>query len=744
MRSFEIAFLELKRLASARAFRVAVAVVCLVPLLYGVLYLWAFWDPYQRLDKLPVALVVEDRPAKVAGKTLDVGNDLMASLQKSDSFDWQVVSADKAAIGLQDGDYYMTLTVPADFSARLAHADSDHPRRAVLQVRANEASNLLASQIGGRVFVEVQSSLARVTSQRYLNRIFVGLGDVRDGMTRAGSGARRLAGALGKASRGSQRLAGGLRSADAGARTLHGGLSSLSSGAGRLQAGAAEVASGAGRLASGVRTAGDGARSVAAGSRTIATGSQSLSDGLTRLFDLSGTLKSSAQQLSGGAGQVRNGAAAVATKTAEAAATAGRLAGGATQANQALTAYAKAHPEAADDPSFQAAVGAAEQVSGGLSQLAGGLDAAAPQLEQLASGAAQVGAGAEQLAGGLGDYSAAIGRAAAGAQELSGGASQLSRGAGSLAGGVVAAGSATEQLAAGTESLAAGSARLASGAAQSSAGSRSLTVGLDKLAAGGLSLGAGLQRAASGGAKLAGDLRAGAAGMPAFTPQARRARAAMMSAPVAMTTTREHPVSNYGTGFAPYFIPLALWVGALMAYFLVRPLGGRALASTLADPYVALAGLWPTVLISWVQSVVLLLVLQLALGLDPVLPVALYGFTLIAALAFSALLQFLSAALGTAGKFVAIVLLMLQLTSSAGTFPIQIVPRFFQVISPVLPMTYVVAGLRQAISGGSLSAVALNAFVLLGYAAVGVLLTILTAHRRRAWTMDRLKPVLGL
>ncbi len=93
MRSFEISLLELKRLVSARPFRLAVGVVCLVPLLYGVLYLWAFWDPYQRLDKLPVALVVEDRPAMRAGTTLHVGADLTKELKKSGSFDWQVVSA---------------------------------------------------------------------------------------------------------------------------------------------------------------------------------------------------------------------------------------------------------------------------------------------------------------------------------------------------------------------------------------------------------------------------------------------------------------------------------------------------------------------------------------------------------------------------------------------------------------------------------------------------------------------------
>ena len=269
-------------------------------------------------------------------------------------------------------------------------------------------------------------------------------------------------------------------------------------------------------------------------------------------------------------------------------------------------------------------------------------------------------------------------------------------------------------------------------------------MGLDELAAGGATLSDGLGKAASGSKKLAGALDTGASGIPSFTKQARLARARMMSAPVELTTEREDPVPNYGTGFAPYFIPLALWVGALMAYFLVRPLGGRALASTLRDPYVALSGLWPGVFITWLQAVVMLVVLQVFLGLDPVQPVALYAVTLVAALAFTAILQLLSAAFGTAGKFVAIVLLMLQLTSAAGTFPLQLVPKFFQVINPFLPMTYVVSGLRQAISGGDLHAVAANALILLGYAAAAVGLTMLTAHRRRTWTMDRLKPVLSL
>jgi putative membrane protein len=441
---------------------------------------------------------------------------------------------------------------------------------------------------------------------------------------------------------------------------------------------------------------------------------------------------------------VQAGVESAASQTGQAASAASQLSSGAAQVKQALAALAQAYPDVTGDQYYQAALAGAGQLSAGGAQLASELEGGGAQLQTLAGGAAQVTAGAGKLADGLSSYSAAVGRASAGAQKLSSGASQLSGGATQLASGVGAASSATAQLASGTSTLASGSSELAAGASSASSGSAALTVGLDKLVAGSTQLSSGLGQAASGGKKLAGALETGATGIPAFTRQARQARAEMMSAPVELTTEREDPVPNYGTGFAPYFIPLALWVGALMAYFLVRPLGGRALASTLSDPSVALAGLWPGVVITWLQAVVMLLVLQVFLGLDPVQPLALYVFTLITALTFAAILQLLSAAFGTAGKFVAVVLLMLQLTSAAGTFPLQLVPRFFQVINPLLPMTYVVTGLRQAISGGDLHAVAANALVLLGYAAAAIGLTVLTAHRRRTWTMDRLKPVLSL
>ena len=216
MRSFEIALLELKRLVSARPFRLAVVVVCLVPLLYGVLYLWAFWDPYKRWTSCPSHWSSKTARRSPTVRRSTSGRTSPPSCARARRFDWQTVLRRQAADGVQSGKYYMSLTVPRDFSARLAHADSDHPRRARLLVRANEGPTCLPARSASACSSEVQSSLSRVTSRKYLDRVFVGLGDARTGLERAGSGAGRLASALGSASSGSRTLARGLGGARAG------------------------------------------------------------------------------------------------------------------------------------------------------------------------------------------------------------------------------------------------------------------------------------------------------------------------------------------------------------------------------------------------------------------------------------------------------------------------------------------------------------------------------------------------
>src|SRR6218665_1777568 len=98
---------ELHRFRRGRLPRLAVAAMLLVPLLYGALYLWAFWSPTSHLDRLPVALVNSDTGASRAdGTRVTAGADLTEELTDADALDWHLTDPADASAGVADGDYY--------------------------------------------------------------------------------------------------------------------------------------------------------------------------------------------------------------------------------------------------------------------------------------------------------------------------------------------------------------------------------------------------------------------------------------------------------------------------------------------------------------------------------------------------------------------------------------------------------------------------------------------------------------
>jgi putative membrane protein len=674
MRFLELARTETRRVLADRKVRAATLVISLVPLLYGALYLWAFWDPYSRLDRLPVALVNEDKPASVDGETLHAGDDLVKELLDRGTFEWHQVSRSEAMRGLESGRYYLALTIPEDFSASLASAEATAPTAATLLVEARESSNLLAAQIGDRVFQEVRAAASRSAARTYVDRMLLGFSDAHGKVKQAALGARDLASGLARAQHGARRIASGAHDARVGASSLAQGLERLDAGAGTLRAGTSELAHGLRRLA-------DGAHQASSGAVAVKDGAAAVADGVSL----------AARQL----GPAADGAAQLKAAT--------------TGAVAAIQSYLATHPEAASDPALAQALGAAQAAATGAQSLADGLSQARGSMAALASGADQLRAGTDALAAGVADLANAADRAAAGARKLDAGASAL-----------------------------------ADGSAEARAGAGRLATGLAALDSGSRALASGLAPAVAGSTELADGLTAGAAALPDLDVRARADKAAVLSDPVRLSTERIDPVPNYGTGFSPYFIPLALWVGGLMAFFVVHPLPRRAIEERLHPLEAALAGYAPAALVGVTQSVIMLAVLRKGLGLEPRNTLALYAFTAFSALTFLAILQWLNAAFGPVGKFASIVLLMLQLTSSGGTFPPETVPQFFQAISPYLPMTYVVSGLREAISGGDMAHLAADARTLAGFLILGLALSALTAWRARNWDPERLQPALEL
>lgn len=732
MRSLSLAGEELSRLLGNRLLRVALVVVALVPLLYGALYLWAFWDPNGHIDRIPVAVVNEDRPALVDGKRVAAGDDLVEELRDRGTMEWHLVDSEEARRGLHDGTYYLALRIPDDFSAALASASGEHPHRAKLVLTKQESSNMLASQIGDRVFAEVRAAASASGAERYFDQMLVGFGDVHDSIGKAADGADALADGLESAGAGADALADGAGTAHAGASKLADGASDLAAGTLSARDGAGKLAQGAAALSAGLSAADAGSARLAGGARDAATGAAELAGGADKVGSAATQLAEATAQLSAGAESVDAGMALAAPKLAAAVDGSARVAAGSKATVSALEAFAAAHPELSNDPQFAQALGAARQTSGGAGELAAGLSESSAGIGALQIGAHRVATGSGAVAQGAGALAAGARQVAVGSARLSDGTAALADGSASLAQGVARANSGAAALSDGSARLSSGTTELSAGAGRLSDGASDLAAGLSALKSGSRELAVGISPAVSGSRELANQLTAGVDDIPHPSDGERAAKTGMMSDPVDLAKVRLGTVPNYGTGFAPYFVPLSLWVGAMVIFFIVPPVTEKALSDRVPSGIAALSGYWPAAVLGVAQALALIAVLRFGLGLEPQSTPALFAFAILVSFVFVAILQWLSATFGLAGKFFAIVLLMLQLTSSAGTYPIETLPTFFRAIGPLLPMTYVVAGLRQIVSGGNWWMAARDALAVGAFGMGALVLSAISVRLRRA------------
>src|SRR6478736_868137 len=554
---------------------------------------------------------------------------------------------------------------------------------------------------------QIRAAVSATIGEQAADQVLVGLGSARDGFAQASDGALTLTAASGDLSSGAHQVADGATSAADGAARLSSGAADLASGAGRLDSGAATLATGAGTLSS-------GAGSAASGAADLAAGAQRLADGASDAATKAGALADGAQQVSDGVDEV---AATVTALSSGAQGLSGTLA----TAGQQLGTLAQQRAAAGDTATAAAIQAALAQLQGAVADLdlpdAAAQQQAAADLQALVTGAHDLRDGSAALATGIGT--------------LSSSSAELASGAGTLASG-------TAQVAAGASDLAAGADTLASGASDLASGTGTLASGATQVADGSDQLGDGSQ-------ELADKLADGAAQIPDDSDSTRSDRASALSTPVGLSSTDVAAADGYGEGFAPFFVPLALFVGGLITWLLLRPLPPRGLATPASGWRIALAGYLPALAIGVGQVVILLTVVHFGLGLGWSTALGTAAFTVLVAGAFLAVQQMLIAVLGAAaGKVAIIALLMLQLTAASGTYPVETTPGFFRALHPALPMTYAVTGLRELTTGGTdarlwTSVAALAAF-LLGSLAI----TSWRAARQRTWTLSRLHPALSI
>ncbi|WP_194793272.1 YhgE/Pip family protein [Raineyella fluvialis] len=720
---------ELRRFSRSRMQRLAIVAACLIPLLYGALYLWAFWNPTGHLDRIPVAIVDQDTGATKDGTAVHAGRDLTDELVRTGTLQWHTTDGATAHEGLVSGDYYAVLTIPAGFSQALTTAGTDHPRQAPLQVQYNDANGYTTRTILSTVMKEVRSGASDAIGAQLVDKLLIGTSDIRAGLVSASDGAGTLSTGADSAHSGAATLTDGLARLDTGAGQLANGADSAATGAHTLADGTGRLADGSATLATGAGQVASGASSLATGADQAHQGAQQLATGLDTLTAKTQGLPAATQRLATGSAQVAAGNKQLADKASVAA---GKIATASTDVRAVLATLP------ADDPRVQQAYAALARVDTQTTTLNSQVQALSTGAQQVADGNAQLAASATALSSGIAaadqganSLATGTGQLADGARTLSSGASSVAQGAGQVHDGAVRAHEGSTALATGLDTLASGAHTLADGVRSARTGSSTLTEGLGRLADGARTLSSGLHDAVGQ--------------IPSMDRDTQQANADMMSAPVSLDSAWVHQAAANGEGFAPYFMGLALYVGVLITWMLLRPVSDRSLAAPVPALRVVLASWLPGAVVAVLQVAALLAVLVLALGLHLAHPLATIGFTLLVGLTFLTLQQTINVLLGPAvGRVVVLVLLMLQLTSAGGTYPALTTPSFFQAIHGWLPMTHVVNGLREAITGD----LGVQFHAAVAYLVVVIALSLVastwSAMRRRVWTVQRLHPEVSI
>ena len=359
--------------------------VIIIPLLYSFFYLEAFWDPYARLDDVPVAVVNLDKGANINGKNRNIGQEICDNLKEDGSLDFRFVSDKNAKDGVLNQDYYASITIPADFSSNVSTITEDTEKlHSQIVYSANQKKNYLAAQILENAMPTIKETVNSSIDKEIITTLSDKLNSVPDQMGELQDGLQQL-------SDGSKTLANGTSDLDKGATTLKDGSKTLSGGA-------TQVA--------------DGSKTLNNGISTLKTGTAQLKSAVPTLASGVGALNTGAKKLSLGADSLSAGLTTYTNGVATAANGAGTLSTG-------LTTYTNGVASAADG---------ASTLSSGLTTYTGGVATAADGAGTLKSGVATYTAGVSSAKDGSSTLSAGINTYTAGASKLYSGSTDLYNG----------------------------------------------------------------------------------------------------------------------------------------------------------------------------------------------------------------------------------------------------------------------------------------------------------------------------
>ena len=683
-------------------------VVLLIPLIYSFFYLKSYWNPYGNLSDMKIAVINSDKGKDEKNQ----GNEFVQSLKDSATFNIQEVNKDEAEKGMEKGEYYATIEIPENFTECLESASATDKQIAQITYSPNQATNYLATQIVNSAVKTIELNLQAKVDKEIIAILANKLNEVPNNLQTISDGAGTILD-------GTNSLNNGIKQLDDGTTQLSNSYSEFNNGVESAYTGSKSLNNGVSQVSEGINTLKDGSKNLDNAIEQINAGTDQLNsqgnEGITKLTDGINKLNVGAQKVNSGVTEYTTGTNNLAIGSKKYVTGTGKLIKNVNnyftnvdnmgkQASTMVTKLqeiAKKYPEDADLQKL------AKQASG-LNQGFAGLNQGAEEIkkgeEDLQSNDQTINAGADKLINSTKELQEGSNSLYEGTKNLAEGTTDL----GKLTQGMSSLKTALTQVKQGTTSLNKGIETLSTGTNSLQTGSNTLTSGLKTLSSSSNkidnainTLSEGTSSAYVGSNKLADGAKtfktAIDGGLQNTKEQLKSLEgiAEFGENPVEIKTEEYGKVDSYGIAFTPLFLCIGLWVGALMCYVVLYydhddrfGIFGTKTKNKLLQNLIYIG-------IGAFEGLITGMLLKAGLGYD-VQNIGLYYFTsILIGITFMSIIQFLIRNFGDIGKFLALIILVLQLAAAGGTFPIETIDKGFQAISPYLPMTYSIKLLRE-------------------------------------------------
>ena len=356
----ETMFKEWKAIFKKPTFIIVMIGISLIPALYNIIFLSSMWDPYGQLYDLPVAVVNNDKEASYNGNSMEIGKDMVSNLKENKTLDFHFVDEEEGNKGLEDGDYYMVVTLPSDLSEKASSILTDHPEQMQIDYQTSSGHSFIASKMSDSAMTQLKQNVSTNVTETYTKALFNKMIDLKDGMSQAASGSEKLTDGANQLVAGSQTLTTNLHSLADSSLTFSNGTEQFTRGLSAYVSGVEQLHLGLGNFNSGLVTYTGAVSQLDNGLGQLSSKSPELVRGINQIYTGVESYTGGVSQLNAGLNQFSSGVSAYTNGVVS-------LATGANQlSNQSATLRM-----------------GVEQLSEGIQQLSSKLDASSKQKDQI-------------------------------------------------------------------------------------------------------------------------------------------------------------------------------------------------------------------------------------------------------------------------------------------------------------------------------------------------------------------------